>query len=276
MALKIRMKENKSMKKGNNLKYLFVVLLLAVAGSSVKAQKTLEVGLFGGTSYYIGDLNPAIPYNMAQWGYGGVVRLNTSPRWTFKLSYSRGKVKGDDLVTKAVANRNLNFVSTINDFSLVSEFNFWDYFTGSKKSFFTPYLFGGVGFFLFNTKALDGTPLQPLGTEGQNAGFDGRKPYAKYGVAFPFGFGFKYSINDKLGLAFEWGMRKTFTDYIDDVSTTYYDNSVNDPYSDPTASHDAYEQRGNSKTNDWYNFTGITLTYKFDLYNKRNCHVGKW
>jgi len=271
------MKQKNIMRKVNNLKYFILVLLITIFELPAKSQsKTIELGLFGGTSYYIGDLNPALPYNMAKFGYGAVARYNASSRWAFKLSYSRGKVKGDDLVTNAVANRNLNFISTINDFSFVAEFNFWEYFTGSKRSFFTPYLFGGAGFFLFNSKALDGTALQPLGTEGQNAGFDNRKPYKNYSVAFPFGFGFKYSINDHLGLALEWGMRKTFTDYIDDVSTTYYDNSVNDPYSDPTLSHDANEQRGNSATKDWYNFTGITLTYKIDLYNKRDCKVGKW
>jgi hypothetical protein len=259
------------------LKYYILVLVFIFVGLSGKSQpKTLEIGLFGGTSYYIGDLNPALPYNMAQFGYGAVARLNVSSRWAFKFSYSRGKVKGDDLKTEAVTNRNLNFVSVINDFSLVAEFNFWEYFTGSKKSFFTPYLFGGVGFFTFNPKAFDGTALQPLGTEGQNIAFEGRTPYAKYSIAFPFGFGFKYSINERIGLAFEWGMRKTFTDYIDDVSTTYYTNSINDPYSDPTLSHDAYEQRGNRKTKDWYNFTGITLTYKIDLYNKNKCNVSKW
>ena len=259
------------------LKYYIVVSIFIFTSLAVKSQpKTLEIGVFGGTSYYIGDLNPAMPYNMAQLGYGAVARLNTSPRWAFRFSYSRGKVKGDDFKTGAVANRNLNFISTINDFSLVAEFNFWKYFTGSKKSFFTPYLFGGVGFFLFNTKALDGTALQPLGTEGQNTGFDGRTPYVNYSVAFPFGFGFKYSINSRLGLAFEWGMRKTFTDYIDDVSTTYYDGSVTNPYSDPTLSHDAYEQRGNSSTKDWFNFTGITLTYKIDLINKHKCNTAKW
>ena len=71
-------------------------------------------------------------------------------------------------------------------------------------------------------------------------------------------------------------MRKTFTDYLDDVSTTYYPGSATDPYSDPTLSHDAYEQRGDSSNKDWFNFTGITLTYKIDLYNKRHCNTAKW
>ncbi len=265
------------MRELKHLKHYGLVLIFILGGLSVNAQhKTLELGFFGGTSYYIGDLNPALPYNMTQLAYGGVARLNTSPRWAFRFSYTHGKVKGDDLKTNAVANRELNFVSTINDFSLVAEFNFWKYFTGSKKSFFTPYLFGGAGFFLFNPKAFDGTDLQSKGTEGQNAGFDDRTPYARYNFSVPFGFGFKYSINKKLGLAFEWRMHKTFTDYLDDVSKTYYDGSVNDPYSDPTASHDAYQQRGNSSTWDWFNFTGITLTYKFDLFDKRKCNTANW
>ena len=187
------------MRELKHLKHYGLVLIFILAGLSVNAQhKTLELGFFGGTSYYIGDLNPALPYNMTQFAYGGVARLNTSPRWAFRFSYTHGKVKGDDLKTNAVANRELNFVSTINDFSVVAEFNFWKYFTGSKKSFFTPYLFGGAGFFLFNPKAFDGTDLQSKGTEGQNAGFDDRTPYAKYNFSVPFGFGFKTPTSSRV------------------------------------------------------------------------------
>jgi len=109
--------------------------------------------------------------------------------------------------------------------------------------------------------------LQPEGTEGQNDNFNDRSPYNQYSFAIPFGFGFKYSLTDKFGLTFEWGMRKTFTDYIDDISTTYADDpSV---IADPTQTHSAYMQRGDDQTMDWYNYTGVTITYKFDLRNKK-------
>jgi hypothetical protein len=78
-------------------------------------------------------------------------------------------------------------------------------------------------------------------------------------------------------------MRKTLTDYIDDISTTYYLEGQNinpditdEILSDPTMSHDAFMQRGDEKINDWYNITGITVTYKFDLKSNKRCNSTSW
>jgi len=257
---------------------MFIVLIAA----SSKAQ-TFEIGGFIGTSYYLGELNPALPYNQTKLAYGGLLRYNINSRWAAKLSYYRGEVEGSDATGGSIVNRDLNFNSKINDFSLVAEFNFWEYFTGSKKSFFTPFIFGGISYFTFKPTSFSGVELQPLGTEGQNVSFDDRSPYNQYGFAIPFGFGIKYSISERLGLSFEWGMRKTFTDYIDDVSSTYYlEGSTINPdntgqvLSDPTMIHDPNMQRGDDKTNDWYNYTGVTITYQFDLRNKKGCSNISW
>jgi len=262
-------------------KLLLLVVATFIVGNTYA--QTLEVGGFIGTSYYNGELNPGLPYNQTQFAYGGLVRYNINSRWAAKFSYYRGNLQGSDATGGSVINRDLNFKSKINDFSLVAEFNFWEYFTGSKKSFITPFIFGGISYFTFNSTSFGGADLHAAGTEGQNVGFAGRSPYKQYSFAFPFGFGFKYSISKRLGLTFEWGMRKTFTDYIDDISTTYYFDApaVNAPdanqlLSDPTMSHDAYVQRGDDKTNDWYNYTGITITYKFDLRSKKGCSNIRW
>lgn len=260
------------------------ILLIFFSGNLFSQQdRSLELGLFGGGAYYIGDINPGVPFILTQPAYGAVARYNVNRRWTFKLSYTRSKVAGNDLQTEAVEGRDLDFKTKINDFSLIAEFNFWDYFTGSKKNYMSPYLFGGVSYFTFKTASMDGVSLQPMGTEGQNIGFDGRSPYKQSNFAFPFGIGFKYSLTKRLGMSVEWGMRKTFTDYLDDVSTTYYFDapSVNNPdeaeiLSDPTMTHNAYMQRGNEKTKDWYSFAGVTLTYKLNLYNKRKCNTSGW
>ena len=120
--------------------------------------------------------------------------------------------------------------------------------------------------------------MREIGTKGQLAAFQGRKQYSLTSFSMPFGIGFKYSISARFGISFEWGMRKTITDYLDDVSTTYYlDGDQIDPgntaevMSDPTFEHKPYQERGNPKTNDWYNFTGITLTYKFRLFGNKGC-----
>lgn len=256
-----------------------VITLLSFQASS----QTLELGVFGGGSYYIGEMNTAIPFINTKLSYGALARYNLNKRWSFKFGYNRGDVKGDDAQYAFIEGKGLNFQTKVNDFSLVAEFSFLEYFTGSKKTYFTPYLFGGVGFLTFNPKSYDGVALQPLGTEGQNEGFAERSPYNKWSVSFPFGIGFKYSLTERIGLAVEWGMRKTFTDYIDDVSTSYYlvgaeidPANVAGVQSDPTLNHDPYMQRGNSGNNDWVSFFGLSVTYKINLRSRLKCNMEGW
>ena len=266
-----------------------MLLMFAFMPRLILAQSSVEIGLHGGVAYYNGDINPALPFVMPLPTYGILARYNIDDRWTVKLMYSHAKVQGDDLVSKAVNNRFLNFVTTINDLSLTGEFNFMNYFTGSKKSNFTPYLMGGVGAFLYTPKGKDGAgnlfDLRSLGTEGQNDTALHLKVYKKYSFALVFGLGFKYSLTRRLGLGVEWSMHKTFTDYLDDVSTTYYlDGTAMDPssltaeeyFSDPSLSHFPGEQRGNSSTKDWFGFTNLTVTYKIDLVKNRGCNSLKW
>ena len=80
-----------------------------------------------------------------------------------------------------------------------------------------------------------------------------------------------------------WEMHKTFTDYLDDVSQTYYLNSQNinpnnpeEVLSDPSLNHQPGMERGNPKNMDWYSFTGLTLTYKFNLHGSRKCRDTKF
>lgn len=265
------------MRLGNYMKRITLIIILGLASFGLNAQKSMEVGLFGGGSYYLGDLNPAFHFRMTNPAYGIVARLNLDSRWTVRLTAYRGDVEGDDNIAEAVANRELKFESQITDISAVIELNFFNYITGSTRNFLAPYIFGGIGFFMFEPEA-DGISLQGLGTEGQNIGFDGRSPYQTMALTIPFGIGFKYSLNKRLGFAFEWGLRKTFTDYLDDVSTTYYlDGESIDPanteqiMSDPTMDHKPYVARGNASTNDWYAIFGITVTYKIPLGGKKRC-----
>ena len=265
------------MRFGNYMKKITLIMMMVLAGLGIQAQKTMEVGVLGGGSYYIGDLNPSVPFLLTKPAYGLVARLNLDSRWTVKLSGFRGKIAGDDNISNAREYRDLKFESDITDVSAVIEFNFFNYITGSTRNFLTPYIFGGVGMLMFKPEA-DGVSLRELGTEGQNIGFDDRSPYNTTQLVLPFGIGFKYSLNKRLGLAFEWGVRKTFTDYIDDISTTYYlDGESIDPsntaeiMSDPTMIHKPYESRGNASTNDWYSFIGVSLTYKFKLGREKSC-----
>jgi hypothetical protein len=186
-------------------------------------------------------------------------------------------VEGDDNILNYIENRGLRFQTNIVDISAVGEFNFFDYFTGSKRNNWSPFIYGGLGVIIYNPK-VDGVELRSMGTEGQNVGFDGRSQYGSAAVTIPFGVGVKFSINRRISATVEWGMRKTLTDYIDDVSTTYYlysdqiDPEVPDQFfSDPTGLHDPYQERGNPRTDDWVGIAGFTITYKLNLLGNRRC-----
>lgn len=239
--------------------------------------QTFEVGLFGGDSYYLGDLNPGKHFQYPQLAYGMLIRYNFDSRWTVKLSGSRGVVKGASSTSTFLPDNKLKFESPITDISGVVEFNFFDYFTGSDRDYFTPFIYTGIGVFWFNPSS-DGQKLRSLGTEGQNDKYQGRKPYSTTSLAIPFGLGVKYSLSRRICIAAFWEMHKTFTDYIDDVSTTYYLNgpaiNPNDQtkvLSDPSMNHQPGMQRGNSSNKDWYSFSGVTITYKFTIRAKRRC-----
>lgn len=248
----------------------------------VQAQRSSELGVAGGVSYYIGELNPGKPFTLVQPAYGAFYRLNINSRIAWQLHGNRGKVKGDDAVSEFFPQRYLNFESSITEIGTQFEINFMDYFIGSVRHRITPFVFGGVGIFLFKPiGVIDGTKyeLKPLATEGQ--GLAGRpKEYKLTSVSFPFGLGAKFSLNQYVGIGIEWGMRKTTTDYLDDVSTTYYldlagktpgEVSPAELASDPTLSHQAEMQRGNSKNKDWYSFALVSVSVKFRMLQKQRC-----
>ena len=266
-------------------KLILLVLLLTFA---LTGRSQLEVGIFGGGSYYMGDLNPNIPFLQTSAAYGLLARYNISSRWAAKLNLYQGSLNGDDNRSGFLPERNLSFKNDITELGLNFEFHFLPYFNGSMKSYVTPYIFSGVAL-LYHNPQLDNKDLKDYGTEGQNntseltklSGEDvTRDNYSNFVLSIPFGIGVKYSFSQRIAASLEWGMRKTFFDYLDDVSTTYYLPANLDPsnpeyenqeYSDPNRNHDPWMQRGNSSTTDWYSFAGITLTYYIDLRNKNRC-----
>ncbi len=160
--------------------------------------------------------------------------------------------------------RNLNFKTNIWELSTIAEFNFVEYRIGHDKHRFTMFIFAGLGAFYFNPKADIGDGYQALRkyrTEGQG------QPYPRVQMCIPFGLGLKWNVGERCGLGVEWGPRRTFTDYIDDVSGAYpeinetkggqYTNqSLNKAASTPGS------MRGNPSTRDWYFYYGVTLSIK--------------
>jgi hypothetical protein len=254
-------------------KYLGAMLLACVV-ISTQAQRT-ELGIFGGGSFYMGDLNPKRPFELTQPAFGVLYRHNFNNRVAIKANLFAGSVKGDDLITKYREERGINFASDIYEAAVMLEFNFFEYFTGSTHNYISPYLFGGVGAFMFDPKANyagQQYDLRQIQTEGIS--------YSQFSLAFPFGIGLKYSLTNTIGLTMEWGMRKTMTDHLDDVSTKYnsdalgLDSGLNPqpvfPF-DPSGNYREGMQRGNSKDNDWYSFAGISVVFRINFRGKANC-----
>ena len=278
-------------------RFRFLLILSCLAAFlQVQAQfndpQTLEVGPHVGVSYYMGDLNPMYPFAQSRLQYGGVVRFNYDNRWTFRFDYSRAEVTASDEVIKWRPERGLNFTSTINDFSLMGEFNFIEYYTGNPKKNVSPYIFGGISVFQYTVYANVGEELVDLSdyaTEGP------QNPDAKWykkmfgktspvGVSIPFGVGVKFSLSRHMGATVEWRMQKTFTDYLDDVAKVYpeehavYTAEDGTAYdlSDPTGNYIAGQQRGNSSFNDWFGMARVSLTWKFNLPDGRGCNLSKF
>ncbi|MGZ4116807.1 MAG: type IX secretion system protein PorG, partial [Bacteroidia bacterium] len=201
-------------------KYFFILTITLLSTFSVLAQhqkRIVEVGVFLGGSYYIGDLNPTAHFNQFTKPAAGIVcRYNFNHRLAARANLLFGNIEGHDSFSNSPAaiQRNLSFKSPIDELSAQLEFNFFEYAIGNEKKKFSPYLFLGIAGFKFNPQGElngDWVALQPLGTEGQ--GLEGgatKKKYKLIQMSIPFGVGAKANLSKNIGISFEWGMRKTF------------------------------------------------------------------
>lgn len=258
--------------------FISVFFILAFANKSFTQDLyRSEIGFMIGGSYYVGDLNPKKHFLQTKLAGGILYRYNFSPRWTLRASALLGNLEASDSKSQANVERNLSFRSYIFDFSTVVEFNFLPYILGDKKHFISPYIFAGVSVFNFNPQALYDSKwysLHQYGTEGQGTTIQGvSKPYSLTQIGIPFGLGVKISPAKFMSLGLEWGIRKTFTDYLDDVSGKYVDPVVlaaeNTEIAAKLADRSLTTQglntgldRGNANTKDWYVFTGLTATFR--------------
>ena len=235
------------------------------------------------------DLNLTASRYVLTLGY----RYKINHYFAARASFYAARVDGYDSKTNEVFrnNRNLSFKSPIYELSGIFEFYpFKEHVghpyrmsgtRGKKIKSLSPYFFGGVGGFFFNPKGkYNGSweKLAPYQTEGV--------AYKRISLAIPYGVGLKYSLNKQWSIGFEFGQRKTFTDYIDDVSTTYIGETAAanfatanglDPnaamhFSDPSlmlaeagwdgVKINAGQQRGDSSDKDSYMFAIFSVHYR--------------
>ncbi len=267
--------------KAKTLLALSFYLLLNFPTFSQNENKATWIGIFVGQMNYQGDLNPnSFTFARAKPTVAITARQSLN-RWiSIKAGLAFGSIEAADRHNRNyLKQRNLSFYTTIKEASLSLETALLDL----SSTRFTPFLYGSVSIFHFNPWAYDKsgnkTFLQPLSTEGQGlAGFPQQKPYKLTQLNVGFGAGARYAINDEMNFGIEFSQRKTFTDYLDDVSSIYVDyntllqakgskavemayrgNEV--PGGAPYPNHG--EKRGTPTEMDWYYFIGVNFEMKF-------------
>ncbi len=248
-----------------------------------------EFGFGGGLSTYWGDLNgPSFSTNMTK---NSGLALQLHLRKIFKnsigvrASFVYGEMKGDDANSTLDWQRlrNLSFKSTVTELTLMGEYYIFGYDTEPGSTVFSPYVTAGISGFRFDPKTFyrgNEVRLQPLGTEGQGITGFGAK-YSLFSGGLCFGGGAKFIISETVNIGIEAIMRRTFTDYLDDVSTNYvnYDDlnagngtlaaslgnrmneflGQNEPVLLPTG-----DKRGGAAIKDYYIVSMITVNMLLD------------
>jgi hypothetical protein len=250
-----------------------------------------EIGVGAGISYYVGDLNPTGHFKFPHPSGTVFVKRILSNRWSVRGGFTYLGVYADDAQGDFAYQgvRNLNFRSNIFEVHVAAELNFFPYgmnehnFTGrysynEKVRKWTPYLFAGIGGYYYDPYTVingNEVQLQPLGTEGQETdSYEDRQLYSRFMPCIPFGMGVKFNIKSKMTIALEYGLRLTFNDYLDDVSSDYAINSEivaihgsiagdasDQSTGDYAATSNDHYQRGIKTDLDWYGYLGVSLIF---------------
>ncbi len=261
-----------------NMKKLLPLLGIALLPYFAHSQG-LHADLHLGVANYQGDLQTKkFTFKGAKPAVGLGLSYDVSNHFVVRGLASFMTVSGADRNTNGIINpRNLDFTSRIWEAQLGVEYNILDI---TERSF-TPYVFAGVAAFHFNPYSHDSSGnkffLRSLGTEGQGlAQYPDKKLYKNNQLSIPFGGGVKFAFTDKLQVGIEVGLRKLFTDYLDDVSGTYADSTILANARGPQAVAFAYREseihgpstypregavRGNPDKKDWYYVTGLHISY---------------
>ena len=239
---------------------LFYLMLGTVAVFEVQAQsdpvdfqQRWQVGFFAGPGWLFGDLGgkPGIgkPF-LKDWTpsrpafHGGAQLIyNIDERFSISTHLSAGSLRASDSWLpesdkSGRRQRNLSVKTGLLEFS--TEFRYTARYLGAGAlnnntvGPFAPYLSAGVGVIRFEPRAYwqnQWVSLRPLRTEGQGMKeYADRAAYGKYAFFIPVTAGFTFKVSQRMHLTLEAVFRKSFTDYLDDVSQKYIDPRYFDQY----------------------------------------------
>jgi Domain of unknown function (DUF6089) len=218
------------------MKRILVLFFCLIFQNVINAQIN-ELGVFVGGSNFIGDVGKTNYIAPNELALGIIYKWNRSPRHSYRFSYMQSTVSGNDLDSDVSGRylRGYEFENTIKELTAGLEFNFFDFNLHeilTRKV--TPYVFTGLSFFTYDDLyVINGVTKK----EDRASSF-----------AIPMIVGVKSNIFEHFVLGIEVGARYTFTDNIDGSNPSYNNEEL---------------KFGNVNSNDWYVFTGLTLTYTF-------------
>lgn len=213
----------------------FFVSFLCFFTFSAAHSQINELGIFLGGSNFIGDVGSTTYIAPNEPAFGILYKWNRSPRHAYRFSYTQSQISGDDRDSKETGryNRGYSFKNNLKELSAGLEFNFFDFNLHEERPKITPYVFSGLSYFFYDDLyVISGVTY---------------KDKIKSTIAIPITVGIKTSFSRNFVLGLEVGARYTFTDNIDG--------------SNP--SNSSLPKFGNINNNDWYVFSGATLTYTF-------------
>jgi hypothetical protein len=216
---------------------LFVIII--ISSVTMNAQWLWDYGINIGATNYLGDIGGKektrrdfiadMKLSKTRWNVGGFVRYKWRPKISLRLAFDYIRVEGDDKLSSNPGRnyRNFNFKNDLFDLGLTGHWFFYeDNDLGNTYRYrngFRAYIFGGVGGFYTNPKSKyqgEWVKMKDYDSEGYN--------YKSVVLNIPYGFGFYFTFDKKHRLGFEANVRKTFTDYIDDISGNYPEDPGND------------------------------------------------
>lgn len=230
---------------------VFATVLITVSGF---AQKTADIGFWGGTSTYLGDLKNVTPFQTFKPNFGAYFRYNFNARVGLRAMFLTGGFAADGIIEGVP----WAFEKNVQDLSLQVEINYLKYLMGVKKTPFTPYILGGFGVMYF-PYALDPALIGAFNPDHNKGGVVLEE--SVIAPAIPFGFGVKTHIGERLGIGVEYLMRKIFSDKLD---------NLDDPLAIIDRDGDIITYTDLLHNNDWSGYLGIHLTYRIYM-GKKAC-----
>lgn len=197
-----------------------------------------EVGVFVGGSNFIGDVGKEKHISPDNLAFGGIYKWNKSTRHSWRFSIMRSTLNIDDALADSKSRQERGFAleNNVTEISAGLEFNFFEFNLHNLGFKITPYVHTGLGYFWYDNKYIVSGIVK---NDGERSG----------GLAIPMTVGVKFNVANNWVVGIESGVRYTFADDLDG--------------SNPKSSKYQQYRFGNLNSNDWYVFTGLTLTYTF-------------